>query len=92
MGLAGFNLRRKRAEQKRQEGYTDATVEQNGYTDATVEQNGYEHGDDLGKKATQLLRMNKNALCEYGSTLGLNLDPGLPKETLIDMIQRKEQE
>ena len=82
MGLAGFNLRRKRAEQKRQEGYTDATVEQN----------GYEHGDDLGNKATQLLRMNKNALCEYGSTLGLNLDPGLPKETLIDMIQRKERE
>ena len=82
MGLAGFNLRRKRAEQKRQEGYTDATVEQN----------GNEHGDDLGKKATQLLRMNKNALCEYGSTLGLNLDPGLPKETLIDMIQRKERE
>ena len=52
----------------------------------------HEQTEDLGKKATQLLRMNKNALCKYGSTLGLNLDPDLPKETLIDMIQRKEQE
>lgn len=82
MGLAGFNLRRKRAEQKRQEGYTDATAEQN----------GYDHGDDLGMTARKLNMMNKNDLKEYAQTIGLHLGLEMTKIQMIELIQQRETE